>query len=292
MMPAYTQTNDLTVLHEPFVRGLGEIRIAHPEGTFAITPASLISLEAIANNQHLLAGVGLDWGSGAGCLAIAAARIPAVQRVIGLELSAANVTVARQNAAANGVDPKTKFFESNSYSPISAADRRELESLAGRIDFIVANPPSSDGDDGFGWRRRVLAGARQYLTASGRVFLSVSSQYGMRRVMGLLDDARGFQYGGILASTGWVPFDLDRPDLLECLRLYAQEEARGGLSYAFHDPAANSDQTRTASVALERFDRCGESPLTKWQTHLFEVRPESVMFPDFGGQIPVKNRPV
>ncbi len=274
-MPAYTQSDDLTVLHEPFMRGMGEIRIAHPAGTFAITPASLISLEAIANNQQLLAGVGLDWGSGAGCLAIAAARIPAVQRVIGLELSAANVAVARQNAAANGVERKTTFFESDSYSPISAADRRELESLAGRIDFIVANPPASDGDDGFGWRRRVLTGARQYLPASGRVFLSVSSQYGMRRVMELLDDAPGFRYGGVLASTEWVPFDLARPDLLECLRLYAQEEARGGLSYAFHDPAASGDQTRTATVALERFERCGESPLMKWQTHLFEVPPES-----------------
>lgn len=272
-MPAYTPNDDFTVLHEPFVRGLREIRIAHPSGTFAITPASLTSLEAIANNQQLLSGVGMDWGSGAGCLAIAAARIPAVQRVIGLELSAANVAVARQNAAANSVDRKTTFFESDSYSPISAADHRELESLAGQIDFVVANPPASDGDDGFGWRRRVLAGARKYLTASGRVFLSVSSQYGMQRVMRLLEDAPGFRYGGLLASTEWVPFDLARPDLLECLRLYAQEEARGGLSYAFHDPAVNDDQMRTATVALERFFRCGESPLMKWQTHLFERLP-------------------
>jgi 16S rRNA G966 N2-methylase RsmD len=270
MMSAYFQTVELTVLHEPFMRGLGEIRIAHPAGTFATTPASLISLEAIANNQHLLAGVGLDWGSGAGCLAIAAARIPAVRRVIGLELSAADVTVARQNAAANSVERKTTFFESDSYSPIAAADRREFESLAGRIDFVVANPPASDGDDGFGWRRRVLAGARQYLTPSGRVFLSVSSQYGMRRVMGLLDDVSGFKYGGILASTEWVPFDLARPDLLECLRLYAQEESRGGLSYDFHDPAASGEQTRTATSALRRYEQSGESPLMKWQTHLFE----------------------
>lgn len=269
-MPAYTQSDNLTVLDEPFVRGLGVIRIAHPPGTFAITPASLISLEAIANNQELLAGVGLDWGSGAGCLAIAAARVAAVQRVIGLELSAANVTVAGQNATTNGVDQKATFFESDSYSPISAADRRELESRAGRIDFIVANPPASEGDDGFAWRRRVLSGARKFLAASGRVFLSVSSQYGMRRVMELLDDAPGFQYGGVLSSTEWVPFDLTRPDLLECLRLYAQEEQRGGLSYAFHDPAVSGNQTRTATSALERYEQFGESPLMKWQTHLFE----------------------
>jgi hypothetical protein len=274
-MPAYTQSDDHTVLHEPFMRGLGEVRIAHPAGTFAITPASLISLEGIVNNQHLLAGVGLDWGSGAGCLAIAAARIPAVQRVIGLELSAANIAIARQNAAANGVDRKTTFVVSDSYSPISATDRHELEALAGRIDFLVANPPASDGDDGFGWRRRVLAGARKYLTASGRVFLSVSSQYGTRRVMGLLDDAPGFQYGGVLASTEWVPFDLARSDLLECLRLYAQEEQRGGWSYAFHDATASGSHTRTAVSALERFDQFGESPLMKWQTHLFERRGET-----------------
>ena len=127
-----------------------------------------------------------------------------------------------------------------------------------------------EGDDGFGWRRRVLAGALKYLAASGRVFLSVSSQYGMRRVMGLLEEAPGFQYGGVLASTEWVPFDLARPDLLDCLRLYAQEEHRGGLSYAFHDPAASGHQTRTATSALERYDQFGESPLMKWQTLLFE----------------------
>lgn len=49
MMPAFTQSDDLTVLHEPIAPGLGEVCIAHPTGTFAVTPASLISLKAIAD---------------------------------------------------------------------------------------------------------------------------------------------------------------------------------------------------------------------------------------------------
>jgi hypothetical protein len=46
--------------------------------------------------------------------AIAAARIPAVHRVCGLELCEANVEVARRNVAANAVQEK---------SPLSACRR-------------------------------------------------------------------------------------------------------------------------------------------------------------------------
>ena len=70
--------------------GLGELTFLHPPGTFALTPASVTALHAIAQNQNLLSGSGLDWGTGVGCLAIAACRIPSVTCVTGLEISAAN----------------------------------------------------------------------------------------------------------------------------------------------------------------------------------------------------------
>jgi hypothetical protein len=254
------------------MRGLEEIRIAHPPNTFAVTPASLIALQAIARNQQLLRGTGFDWGSGTGCLAIAAARILAVEKVIGLEIAEENVAAARRNAILNGVDGKTTFLLSDSYAPLAPGDRSLLNAFAGQTDFILANPPASDGDDGFGWRRRVLSGARGFVRAGGRVFLSVSSQYGRRRVAALCEEIPGFAYGGVLASTEWGPFDLRRADLLQCLRQYAIEEARGGLEYTFNEPGAKQDAKINARAALAHFDSTGESPLMKWQTHLFGMK--------------------
>src|SRR2546426_5792346 len=69
---------------------LGTIEILHPAGTFAPTPATLIAVEAITENHALLSGTGLDWGSGVGCLAIAAARIETVGSITGLEISSEN----------------------------------------------------------------------------------------------------------------------------------------------------------------------------------------------------------
>src|SRR5437879_10060930 len=78
---------------------LGTIEILHPARTFAPTPATLIAVEAIAEKRALLSGTGIDWGSGVGCLAIAAARIETVGSITGLEISSENLVAAHQNAA-------------------------------------------------------------------------------------------------------------------------------------------------------------------------------------------------
>ncbi|MCA9931915.1 MAG: class I SAM-dependent methyltransferase [Anaerolineales bacterium] len=248
--------------------GLGEIQILHPPGVFALTPASHIAVRAIATHQQLLHGNGLDWGSGTGCLAIVAAKIKQVEKVIGLEISALDIDVARQNAVLNGVENKTAFFLSDSYHPSAEADRRSLETMRGQISFILANPPSSDGDDGFEYRRRVLRGARKYLMPGGVVFLNISYQYGEQRVQDLMQQIPGFSYGGVLVGTDWVPFDLQRDDLHRCLVFYATEERRGGLTYSFANPEMPK-MTMDAQTALSVFQQKGLSPLTRWQTHLW-----------------------
>jgi len=129
-----------TVLTGAETGGLGEVCIRHPPGTLAPTPASRISLRAIGLHRRLLAGRGLDWGSGTGCLSIAAARIPAVREVIGLEISEGNVEAARANALLNAVADKLTFMVSDSYEPLAPADRERLRGLAGRAGFILANP--------------------------------------------------------------------------------------------------------------------------------------------------------
>ena len=262
--------NDLTRFAPEITGAIGTIDIAHPAGTFAPSPASVIAVQAIADNRRLLNGTGIDWGCGTGCMTIAAARVPAVGRVIGLDIVAANVECARSNAALNGVAEKTEFIVADSYSPASGDDCRRLELLRGRVDFIVANPPASSGDDGFRYRRVVLEGAPQFLAPGGIVFLNISWQYGPQRIARLVAEVPAFRHRGAIASTDWVPFDLGRPDLLECLEEYAMEESRGGLEYSFRLADAAGAKTMNARAALDRFHGTGTSPLSKWQTHLFE----------------------
>jgi SAM-dependent methyltransferase len=268
-MYASLQTANETTLPGPLMAGLGDVRILHPPGTFALSPASLISVQAIVGNQDLLKGIGLDWGTGSGCLAITAARIADVFHVAGLDISETSVAIARQNASSNAVNDKTSFFVSNSYSPVDWRVRRALDSLVRRVDFVLANPPASEHDDGFGFRREVLKGARKYMAAGGVVLLGGSSRYGQRAER-LCDEVPEFSYGGVISSTGWVPFDLARPDYLRCLQQYAAEEERGGLTYRFQCNAVHAGEPINARRALSLFVATGLMPFMDWQMHLFK----------------------
>lgn len=260
-----------SLLDEKDTGGLGTLRIRHPPGTFALTPASRITVAAVGAERKRLAGTGIDWGSGAGCVAIAAARIPAVDRVLGLEILPVNVGVARDNARRNGVSASVRFFRADSYAPVEPEGRRAMETLAGRAGFVVANPPASRSGDGFHWRREVARGAVAWLRPGGTLLVQISSQYGMERVRSLEAEGPGLRYHGLAATTPWVPFDLGRPDLLACLELYAEAEARDGPGYAFRWP---DDPGRIgAAEALARHRATGHSPLSRWQVQRFTYRP-------------------
>ena len=263
------KSDGATQLSNEATCGLGELRIRHPSGTFPVTPASLVALRAIGAHPQLLSGIGIDWGSGSGVLSIAVARIKAVTRVYGLDIVPDNVEIARENARTNGVEQKTEFLHSDSFLPFDQTDRKAVASLKRSVQFVLANPPSSHGDDGFGFRRRVLREAPEFLSRGGVVLLSISTQYGGQRIKSLADDAPGFDHGGVFATTDWVPFDLKRPDLLECLKNYVNEERRGGLEYEFVFPGDQWHVFFNAQAALAHYELTGESPLSKWQTHLF-----------------------
>ena len=259
---------DFTEISVPPALGRDPIRIHHPEGAFVPTPASRIALEAIADHTGRFRGRGLDWGSGSGLLAIAAARLTGVEEVLGLELDPRGVAAAQENARANGVEGKVRFVESNSYDPVQAEGRRALDGFRGSTDFMIANPPSSSPvDDGFGMRRVVVRGAVRYLRPGGVLLLSVSAQYGEGRVAGLLRESPGFRHDGVAASTDLVPFDMGRADLKRDVRTYAREEERGGLPYVFRDPR-DPERPMTAVEAWQRYRETGKSPLSRWQSHL------------------------
>lgn len=77
----------------------------------------------------------LDLGTGSGCVAIAIAHARSAARVTAVEVSAAALNVARDNAVAIGVD--VEFVQATWF-----------EALGGRrFDLIVANPPYVAMDD-------------------------------------------------------------------------------------------------------------------------------------------------
>lgn len=263
--------HDESIIDESLTNGLGRFSFYHPVDTFSLTPASFILIESIINNQNLLSGVGIDWGSGVGCLAILASKIKSVEKVYGLEISKENIDVSRINAKSNGVDDKVSFMQADSYSPFNDNEKRELNELRGKVNFIISNPPSSDWDDGFGFRRIVMTGAKDFLADGGVVFLNVSYQYSMERIESLYKGLDEFEYLGVAASTDWVPFDLNREDLVDCLKTYAKEESAGGIEYTFAEDESGS-RFINARTALENYNKKAASPFTKWQTHIFRYK--------------------
>jgi SAM-dependent methyltransferase len=245
--------------------GLGTLELEVPDGAGGITAASRLCLEGVGKNRDLLSGTGLDWGSGSGCLAIAAARISAVERVIGIDVAADAVATATRNATRNGVADRVTFLEADLFTAAGDRGRELLSALEGRAGFLMANPPASDGDDGLGWRRAVLDEAKRFLVDGAPVLLQVSYQYG-RRIRRLATDVPGFEYRRVVATTDWIPFDQTRADLARSLQDYAEEEARGGLPYAFRNP--DDGRQLTATEALSRVIATGLSPMSRWQLHL------------------------
>jgi len=253
-----------TVIARP---GRAPLQIVATRGKPSITPASRLCLSTIDNHPDLVRGRGIDWGSGGGLLTVAAATEPGVGFVLGLELDAAEVATARTNAELNGVADRTGFLVSDSYDPLPNQDVAMLEALRAEATFLIANPPTSAGDDGLGWRRRVLSGALQYLAPGAEVMLQVSRQYGAERTERLASDVGGFVYRGVLGATEWVPFDQSRTDLRAALAWYVAEESRTGEKYTFLHP--EQDREVDATEALRLRDATEGSPRTQWRLHRF-----------------------
>jgi release factor glutamine methyltransferase len=74
----------------------------------------------------------LDFGTGSGCLAIALARQVPTAQVWAVDLSAAALDVARENAARHKLSDHISFLQSDGFRALRAGQR---------FDLIVANPP-------------------------------------------------------------------------------------------------------------------------------------------------------
>jgi release factor glutamine methyltransferase len=124
-------------LHEPVQYILGEQEFYGL--TFKVTPDVLIPrpetehvVEAVFERVPPDAAVRIaDVGTGSGAIAVALARALPQTQVTGLDISAAALVVARENAARYGVMERVRLLESDL-----------LRSVRGEwFDVVVANPP-------------------------------------------------------------------------------------------------------------------------------------------------------
>ncbi len=243
--------------------GLGAISVRLASGGGPVTAASRVMVRAIGSHAQLLSGIGIDWGTGTGLLAIVASRIPAVTQVVAIEVEDDAVETARRNLRVNGADGAVHLVRADLFEPRDTEGAAVLRRIAGHATFLIANPPHSSDGDGLGWRRRVMSGARDFLVEGAVCLIQISAQYGSERIARLEHDVDGYRYQGVIESSGWVPFDLGRPDLRDALDTYVAEERAGGLPYAFRAPDGST------LTALEA-DGMPGSPLTRWQVHRFD----------------------
>jgi release factor glutamine methyltransferase len=89
--------------------------------------------EAVASLRRAGPGtVIVDLGTGSGCLALALKHAFPDARVIGVDISPAALSLARENGVATGLE--VEWTEGDLFGPLP-------RSLEGRIDLIVSNPP-------------------------------------------------------------------------------------------------------------------------------------------------------
>jgi predicted RNA methylase len=255
-----------SVDEQEFDVGKLRMRLRTPTGTFPITPASRVCIDAMGTySAQLFKGVGVDWGCGGGALAIAACLASdSISKVYGLDVMRPNIEVAKRNAELNGVQARTEFVEADCFAPVERGPREALAAAA-PFDFILANPPAdAEAGDGFGWRRRIAKDAVQLLKPGAPLILQALSAYGEQRFGALAGS--GLSQWRTLHRHGPVEMDLSREDLQVQLRQYAAFEAAGGEPYVFDDADGKRIDAREA---WRRYEASGERPRVWWTVQIY-----------------------
>ena len=166
--------------------------------------------------EHALCGLRagkarvLDLGTGSGAIALAIKRERPGCEVVGVDVSAAALAVARANAARLGLD--VRFLESDWFAALDGE----------RFDAIVANPPyvaSADpafaalaheprgaldgGPDGLAAYRAIFAAAPAYLEEGGA--LLVEHGAGQRELLVALARAAGLAIAAVVDDLAGLP---------------------------------------------------------------------------------------
>lgn len=133
--------------------------------------------------------LGMDLGTGSGCIVIALARAFPNSQWVAVDLKALPLAVARRNARRYGVAPRIRFVRGDLFHFPGAQEYR------GRVDLVVTNPPYilrrrlgslprevrkfeprealDGGPDGTAVIRRVLNGAEEFLCPGGELWIEI-----------------------------------------------------------------------------------------------------------------------
>ncbi len=114
---------------------------------FKVSPAALIprpetELVVEAALQGLAAAPSplvVDLGTGSGCIALSIAAEREDAQVHALDVSAAALALAQENARRLGLAERVRFHRGDLLEPVAA--------LAGRVDLVASNPPYLDAHD-------------------------------------------------------------------------------------------------------------------------------------------------
>jgi release factor glutamine methyltransferase len=157
----------------------------------------------------------VDVGTGSGAIAVSvAAKIPSAA-IAAIDISAAALDLARENAKRNGVTDRIRFLDGNLLAPVSEE----------KFDFVVSNPPyvpETDrtslsvevreyepglalfaGADGLAVYRRLIPAAYDALVPSGWIVLEIG--YGQQEAIRSLLAESKFMEIGFTADLQGIP---------------------------------------------------------------------------------------
>jgi release factor glutamine methyltransferase len=176
-------------------------RVLIPRGETELLVARV--LELIEERD---AKVVMDIGVGSGAICVSVAKLANVSQVYGIDISEDALAVAQINAKSQDVTSSLEFIHSDVFSNVP-------ESLKGRVDILISNPPYIPpeemlelhddvkmepelalygGQDGLDFYRQITDEGWTYLKASGVLVYEVGHDQG-ERVKSLME-ARGFAH--------------------------------------------------------------------------------------------------
>jgi release factor glutamine methyltransferase len=179
-----------------------DVLIPRPETEHLVDRALELAREMAANRGEVRV---LDIGTGSGNIAVAIAKHCDAARMTAIDISAAALAVATENAAANRVDDRIRFAHCDALSP-------DILALAPPFDMIVSNPPYipqadeaalqieiakfeprhayTDDGDGLTFYRRISEVLSALLAPGGRVLCEIG--FGQREAIAALFARAGF----------------------------------------------------------------------------------------------------
>jgi release factor glutamine methyltransferase len=164
---------------------------------FQVNPAVLIprpETEQLVENALHWAGQHetvqlVDVGTGSGCIAITLALELSAAAIEAVDISAAALAVARENAVVHGLANQIRFYQGNLLQPITGQPNliianlpyianHEWSSLSDGVKLYEPTTALLGGPDGLGLIRQLLDEARDKLAANGAIFLETGWQQG------------------------------------------------------------------------------------------------------------------